>query len=102
MRLKKGDTVKIVAGKDKGKMGKILRVLQGEGRVVVEGINVFRKHVRPKRQGEKGQMVAVAKPMSDSNCMILCSGCKKPTRVGYHMGSGRKRRYCRRCGAPLG
>ena len=83
MKIKKNDTVLIISGKDKGKQGKVLDVFPKEERIVVEGINLKKKHQRPKKSGEKGQMVTLPGPLNISNAKLICPGCKKPTRVGY-------------------
>ena len=97
MKLKKGDQVKIIAGKDRGKTGNILRVLVAENRVAVEGSNLYKKRVRPKTQNQKGETVLVARPFSASNVMLLCPNCKQPTRLGARQEGERKVRYCRKC-----
>lgn len=97
MKLKKGDQVKIIAGKDKGKTGAIMKVLPEASRVVVDGINVFKKRVRPKRQGEKGEVVVVPRALHLSNVMLLCGNCKKETRAGLRFDGDNKERYCKKC-----
>ena len=82
MKLKTGDNVIIVAGKDKGKKGKIVRVLPSKNKVVVEGLNMTKKHMRPRKTGEKGTMVNTAMPMSASNVMVADPKTGKPTRIG--------------------
>lgn len=101
MRIHKGDTVKIIVGKDRGKTGKITRVLPDENRVVVEGVNVYKKHQRPKRQGEKGEIVNVTRPLNASNVMLYCTSCKQASRVGHRMEGSKKVRYCKNCEAVL-
>jgi large subunit ribosomal protein L24 len=98
-RIKKGDVVKVLAGKDRGKTGKVLRVDKELGKASVEGVNVFKKHSRPKRQGEKGEIVMVTRPMQLSNLMVLCATCGKPTRVGTRIEKNAKSRICKQCGA---
>lgn len=88
MNIKKGDTVRVIAGKDRGKTGKVVHVIPSAGRVTVEGVNVYKKHVRPKRQGEKGETVEVSRPLNASNVMLLCPSCGEPTRLG---------RSCKKC-----
>ncbi len=101
MNVKKGDIVKVMVGKDGGKTGKVMRVEPSSGRVIVDGLNRFKKHVRPKKQGEKGEVVEVSRPIDSSNVLVVCSSCSKPTRVGYQ-GTGREKiRVCKRCHAPL-
>ncbi|HBI17497.1 MAG: 50S ribosomal protein L24 [Candidatus Moranbacteria bacterium GW2011_GWF2_34_56] len=98
MRIKKDDKVKIIAGKDSGKSGKVLRVIRSVGKVTVEGMNIIKKHVRPKKDGEKGQRVEIAVPMDVSNVMLVCPNCKKETRVGYAIDKdGKKNRVCKKC-----
>ena len=82
MKLKKGDNVIIIAGKDKGKKGKIVAVLVGKNKVVIEGINVMKKHQRPKKSGEKGSKIDVAMPMHASNFMIVDPKTGLGTRIG--------------------
>lgn len=97
MKIKKGDTVLIISGKDRGKKGKVMKALPKEGRIVVEGINIRKKHTRPKRQGEKGQVVEVPAPLDISNVKLICSKCKKATRVGYRVAGKNKFRICKKC-----
>ena len=99
MKLKKGDQVKIISGKDRGKTGVVLRALPLEGKVVVEGLNIFKKRSRPKKQGEKGQIVMVTRPLPASKTMLICSACKEPTRIGFRMEGSSKVRYCKKCKA---
>lgn len=97
MRIKKSDKVKIIHGKDSGKEGKVLRVFKNEGKVVVEGANIAKKHARPKKEGQKGQRVEVAMPIDASNVMLVCPHCGKATRVGYKATDGKKSRICKKC-----
>ncbi len=114
MKLKKGDKVQIVAGKDrikttksgtkttKGNQGKVLQVLVDKEKVVVEGLNLRYKHVRARKQGEKGQKIQFPAAMDVSNVMLVCPKCKKITRIGYKVldtdVKGKKKvRICRKC-----
>ncbi|RJQ32656.1 50S ribosomal protein L24 [Candidatus Parcubacteria bacterium] len=97
MKLKTGDTVKIITGKDKGKTGKIARVIRDENRIVVEGINVRKKHLRPKKQGQKGQIAQIPAPFNLSNAALVCPSCQKPARVGFKIEGGKKTRFCKKC-----
>ncbi|MDE2019304.1 MAG: 50S ribosomal protein L24 [Patescibacteria group bacterium] len=99
MKLHKGDQIKITSGKDRGKTGTILRALPDEDRILVDGLNLFNKRSRPKRQGEKGQTVAVPRPLPASRVMLICSVCKEPTRVGFRVEGNAKVRYCKKCKA---
>lgn len=101
MKIKKNDQVKILAGKDRGKSGKVLRVLSGEEKVVVENINIVKKHVRPRREGEKGQRVEVPGKVSLSNVMLICPKCGKAARIGYKVAEKSKLRICKKCKAEL-
>ncbi|MBI4991922.1 MAG: 50S ribosomal protein L24 [Candidatus Harrisonbacteria bacterium] len=101
MKLRKGDNVQIITGKDKGKRGKILQVDRRSGRILVEGANVFKKHQRPKKQGEKGETITISRPLNASNTMLVCRSCGEPTRVGYRVDGDAKIRYCKKCKAVL-
>ncbi|MEK7541198.1 MAG: 50S ribosomal protein L24 [Patescibacteria group bacterium] len=97
MKVKKGDTVLITAGKDRGRTGKILKSFLKESVVLVEGINLKKKHVKAKKQGEKGQVISTPAPLNISNVKIICPKCGKATRVEYKMEKGEKRRICKKC-----
>ena len=111
MKVKKGDTVLIISGKDKGRTAKILKSLVKERQILVEGINLKKKHVKPKKEGEKGQVVSKPVPMDVSNVKFLCPKCGKATRLGYKIvpiesrirdgkaigKKGRKSRICKKC-----
>lgn len=102
MKIKKGDNIMIVTGKDRGKSGKIFKVLPKEGRVIIEGLNLKKKHVRPRKQGEKGQIVNIPGSLNISNVMILCKNCDKKTRVGFKfLEDKNKIRICRKCGEEI-
>jgi len=98
MKIKKGDNVLIITGKDKGRTGKIMRALPKEGKVLIEGINLKKKHARPKRQGEKGQIVQVPAAIDVSNVKLICSKCGKATRIGFKIEKENKQRICKKCG----
>lgn len=97
MNIKKGDNVKMLSGKDRGKTGKVAKVIPANGRIMIEGLNIFKKHSRPKRQGESGQMVQVSRSVNASNVMLICPSCKEPTRVGHRTEGGRNVRFCKKC-----
>ena len=102
MNIKKGDTVFIVSGKDRGRKGKILEVLLKKGKVLVEGVNLMKKHQKPKKSGEKGQIIHLPKPIDASNVKLVCPKCGKATRVGYKLaGDKRKYRICKKCGQEI-
>ena len=101
MNIKKGDNVKIIAVKDRGKSGKVLAVFSDSNRISIEGLNVFKKHKRPTKQGQKGEIISLARPMDASNIMLICGSCKKPTRVGQRAEGDRKVRFCKKCKASI-
>ncbi len=102
VHVKTGDTVMIMSGKDKGLTGKVLAVSPGEGKVIVEGRGMVKKHVKPRRQGQQGGIVKAESAMYASKVMPVCGKCGKPTRVGRQIDKdGKKLRVCKRCGAEL-
>ena len=101
MKLKKGDTVLIISGKDRGRKGKVLKAFPKEQKILVENINLKKKHVRPKREEEKGQIVQIPAPIHVSNVKLICSKCGKATRIGYKIAENRKYRMCKKCGAEI-
>lgn len=101
MKIKQGDQVLIVKGKDKGRKSKVLRGFPGLSKVLVEGINIKKKHQRPKKEGEKGQVVEVASPIPVGKVKLVCSKCKKPTKVGYKIIGKKKYRICKKCGEEI-
>ena len=98
MKIHKGDTVLIITGKDKGRKGKVIQALPREERIIVEGINIKKKHIKPRRAGEKGQIVEIPAPLPVSNVKLLCKKCGKATRVGYKIEGEKKYRICKKCG----
>lgn len=102
LSIKKSDTVKILSGKDRAKVGRVLKIIPKENRLVVEGLNLRKRHRRPRRQGEKGQTVQMPAPIHISNVMLVCPACNKPNRPKKLVGSvGKKIRICRKCGAQI-
>lgn len=101
MKIRKNDQVLILKGKDKGKKGKVLRGFPKTGKILVEGMNIKKKHQKPKREGEKGQRVEIAAPFPAANVKLICSKCNKPTRVGYEINAGKKYRICKKCKAEV-
>jgi len=99
-KLKKDDTVQIIAGKDKGKRGKILKILRDKDRVVVEGANIVKKAMKRKSQQDRGGIVELEAPIHISNVMIVCKKCG-PTRIGYKLDGDTKVRVCKKCGEAL-
>ena len=101
MKVKKGDSVLIISGKDRGRTGKILKSLPSELKVLVDGINLKKKHVRPKKEGEKGQVVSLPAPMNVSNVKLVCPKCGKAARIGYKIEKDKKFRFCKKCGQEI-
>jgi large subunit ribosomal protein L24 len=101
IKVKKGDTVKVRRGKDRGKMAKVLRVWPQEGRLMVEGLNVVTKHVRPRKEGEKAARVQISAPLRIDNVQVVCGECGKATRVGIEQREGKRTRLCKKCGVAL-
>ena len=107
MKFKKGDTILVISGKDKGKTGKVLKAMPKESKILAEKINLRKKHVRPKREGEKGQVVEVSAALNISKVKLVCPKCGKATRVGYKVtvsddsknGKNKKskKRICKKC-----
>ncbi len=103
MNIKKNDKVKILAGKDRGKIGKVLQVMPQEGRISVEGLNLLIKHLRPRREGEKGQRIEFPAFINASNVAVVCAKCGRATRLGFKTmkiegKKDKKVRVCRKCG----
>lgn len=97
MKFRKGDEVIVTLGKDKGKKGKVEKVLPKKGAVIVNGVNVYKRHVKRQSQESKGQIVDISKPLFFSKVSIVCPNCKKPTRVGFVIEGKEKRRICKKC-----
>lgn len=98
MNIRKGDNIIVTTGREKGKQGKVIQVLNDAGRVVIEGLQIRKRHMRPRKSGEKGQTISMPSPMDVSNVMLVCSKCSKPTRVGRGVGDDKSRtRTCKKC-----
>lgn len=98
LHVKKNDMVEIIAGKERGKTGKVLRVLPGKGRVVVENLNVIKRHTRPNQLNPEGGIIEKEAPLSISNVMLICGSCNQAARTGVRMlEDGSKTRYCKKC-----
>ncbi len=96
LKIKKGDEVKILLGKDRGKTGKVLRVSTKKNKVLVEGLNLFKRHIRKVGQQEGG-IIEIAKPLDISNVNLVCPACKKVTRIGFKVEGKEKIRFCKKC-----
>jgi len=101
MNIRKDDKVVVLSGKDKGKEGKVLSADPKAGKLIVEGVNVASKHVKPKKQGEQGGIIKMETPIYACKVMVVCPKCGKPTRVAHKLESGKSVRVCKKCGANL-
>ena len=97
LHVKKGETVQVLAGKDKGKQGKIISAAPSAGKVIVEGAAIKTKHVKPRKQGEAGGILKAEGAIYASKVMLVCPKCNKPTRVGHATVDGKTVRVCRKC-----
>jgi large subunit ribosomal protein L24 len=102
MNIKKGDTVTMLSGKDKGKSGKVLEVFPKQNRLAVEGLNIRVRFSKPKRQGEKGQRLELPAALNISKVMLVCPNCGKATRVGREVTENGNFRKCKKCGKVIG
>lgn len=101
MNIKKGDTVVVLSGKDRGKQGKVMGSVPKTSKVVVEGINMVTCHVKPRKQGETGGIVKREAAIASSKVQVVCPKCSKATRVAHKIENGKSVRVCKHCGAEL-
>ena len=101
MKIKKGDTVYVLSGNDKGKKGEVLEVIPKTEKVIVKGVNIRKRHIKPKKQGEEGGIIPVECAIHSSKLAVVCPKCGKPTRVGYKIEKDEKIRICKKCEAKL-
>jgi len=101
MKIKKDDQVLIISGKDRGKRGKVLNVFPYEEKVMIEGVSIRKKHVRPKKSGEKGQIIQVPGAIAISNVKLICPKCGQPVRIGHKIVENNKYRVCKKCGKEI-
>lgn len=101
MKVRTNDKVLVTAGKDKGKTGKVIRALPKENKVIVEDVNLRKRHVRPKKEGQKGQVIKKEAPVSISNVRLVCPRCERPAGVGFKFLEKKKARICKKCGAEI-
>lgn len=97
MKLKKGDTVIVTTGKDKGRKGKVEQLFPSLGTVVVAGVNVFKRHMKKRDEKRPSSIIDITKPIVVSKLALVCPKCNQPTRVGYLVVKGEKERICRKC-----
>jgi len=101
MRIKKGDKVKILLGKDRGQSGVVEEVKAKKKQVLVSGLNLFKKHVKPRAEGEKGGIIDKSRPLPLSKVMLICPKCGGAVRVGHQITAGKKARICLKCKAEI-
>ncbi len=101
MRIKKGDTVKVLSGNDKGKTGEVLNVIPKTNKIIVKGVNIRKRHVKPRKQGEEGGIISVECSIHSAKVNVVCPKCGKATKIGYKEEKGEKIRVCKKCGAKI-
>ncbi len=101
MKIKKGDNVLVLAGNDKGKTGEVLEIIPSTQKVIVKGVNIRKKHVKPRKAGEEGGIIPSEFPIHSSKINVICPKCGKATRIGYIIENNEKVRVCKKCGAKL-
>ena len=101
MKIKKGDTVQVLCGNDKGKTGEVLEINAKASKVVVKGANIRKKHVKPRKQGDEAGIISVEVAIPSSKVNVVCPKCGKATRIGYSVKDGKKVRVCKKCGAEI-
>lgn len=101
MKIKKGDTVQVITGADKGAQGEVLVAMPDKNKVIVKEVNVATKHKKPRNQTEPGGIIKQEAPIDASNVMIVCPKCKKATKVAYDVVDGKKVRVCKECKAVI-
>ena len=101
MKIKKGDKVQVLSGNDKGKTGEVIEVMPKVNKIIVKGVNVRKKHIKPRKQGEEGGIIPTECAIPVAKVNVVCSKCGKATRIGYVIEKGEKVRVCKKCGAKL-
>jgi large subunit ribosomal protein L24 len=97
MKIKKGDKVKVIYGKDKGKEGVVEKVYQKVNKVLISGVNLYKRHIKKNEKMPQGGIIDVPRPLDVSKVMLICPKCKKPTRVGFLVDGKKKFRLCKKC-----
>lgn len=100
-KIRKDDTVEVIAGKDKGKRGTVVRVISKKDAVIVSGVNIVKKAMKKRSQQDQGGIVEIEAPLNISNVGVVCKKCGRPVRVGYKLDGDKKVRVCRKCGETL-
>lgn len=97
MKLKKGDEITVVKGKDKGKTGKIEKVFSKENKILVAGVNQYKRHLKARSQSQPSEIVTITKPLPVSNVLLVCPKCHLTTRIGFSLKGNEKNRICKKC-----
>lgn len=101
MKLRRDDKVIMTVGRDKGKSGKVIKVIPATAQLIVEGLGIVKRHTKPSTKNPRGGILDVTKPISVSKVALICPSCKKPTRIGYIIKGDHKERVCRKCNAEV-
>jgi len=101
MKIKKGDKIKVISGKDRGKTAVVIKAFPRESKILAEGVFLVKKHRKPKKSGEKGERITIPRPFNVSNAQLICPKCGKATRVGYRVLADKKFRICKKCQAEI-
>ena len=101
MKIKKGDKVKILRGKDRGRTGTVEVVFSKSGEVLVAGLNIFKKHAKPRKEGDKGGIIDKSRPLGIAKIALVCPKCSQQTRLGFQLAGGQKIRICKKCKAQI-
>ena len=101
MKIKKGDTVVVISGNDKGKKGEVIETSPKTRKIVVKGVNIVKKHMKPRKQGEQGGIITLESSINECKVNVLCKSCSKPTRIGYKVEKDKKVRICKKCGKEI-
>jgi len=97
MKIKKGDKIKIIAGKDKGREANVGKVYPNQDKVLIPGVNIYKKHIKKNEKMPQGGVVEIPRPLATSKIVLICPKCAKPTRIGYEIKGKKKNRICRKC-----
>ncbi len=101
MKIKKGDEVQVMLGKDKGKKGKVEQIFPKLARVLVAGVNIYKRHRKSRGQNQPGGIIDITKPLPVANIALICPKCQQPTRVGWKLQGEKRVRICRKCGQEI-
>ncbi len=101
MKLKKGDNIKVIKGKDKGKTGKIDRVFPKVSKVLVSNVNLYKRHLKARSETKPSEIITLTKPLPEENVILVCPKCHKETRVGYKIEKNNKLRICKKCNSEI-